>query len=122
MNIQEAVIIFDALSQETRLKAFRMLVKAGSKGLSAGYISGELGIAHNSLSFHLNHLCKSGVVFSKKEGRFMIYKADFDVITRLIAFIVTDCCRSDFANIYDDKEKECAIIKLSNLYVREKEV
>ena len=66
MDIQEAIIMFDALSQETRLSAFRMLVKAGTEGLAAGALSEELGTPHNTMSFHLNHLSNAGIVASRR--------------------------------------------------------
>ncbi len=121
MNIQKTLMIFDALSQETRLKAFRMLIKAGPQGLAAGKLSQEIGIAHNTMSFHLSHLCNAGIVSSKKEGRFMIYHADFEVFSQVIAFMVMDCCHPDYATTYDDENKECSIIELKNLYLAEKE-
>ncbi len=116
MDIQKALIIFDALSQETRLKAFRLLIKAGLKGLTAGDIGKELNIAHNTLSFHLSHLCKHGVISSKKEGRCMIYSAKLEIIHELVAFIVSDCCSTEFASIHDDDSEGCSIIKLTKLY------
>ena len=49
MDIKHAITLFDALSQETRLKAFRLLVKAGCTGLAAGALSERLGTPHNTL-------------------------------------------------------------------------
>ncbi|PCI21850.1 MAG: transcriptional regulator [Piscirickettsiaceae bacterium] len=116
MDIQEAIIIFDALSQETRLRAFRLLVEAGPSGLAAGVISGTLNVPHNTLSFHLNHLSNAGIIFSKKEGRSIIYSANFDITRDLIGFMVKDCCSEEFASIREDKINGCSIIKLSDFY------
>ena len=68
MDIQEAIIMFDALSQETRLRAFRLLVQSGPDGLAAGVLSEKLGTPHNTLSFHLNHLSNTGIISSRKKG------------------------------------------------------
>lgn len=114
MDIQESLIIFDALSQETRLMAFRLLVQAGPKGMAAGQLSQSLGIPHNTLSFHLNHLSNAGIVSSVKAGRSVIYSANFDAMNELIGFLVKDCCSSDMANIREDKKKGCSVIELSN--------
>ncbi|NND00970.1 MAG: helix-turn-helix transcriptional regulator [Gammaproteobacteria bacterium] len=114
MDIQEAIIMFDALSQETRLRAFRLLVQAGPDGLAAGVLSDELGTPHNTMSFHLGHLSNAGIISSRKEGRSVIYSANFDVTRNLIAFIVKDCCSVEFANIREDKKTGCSIIELSN--------
>ena len=113
MDIQEAIIIFDALSQETRLRAVRLLVEAGPSGLPAGTLSETLGTPHNTMSFHLNHLSNAGIITSRKEGRSVIYSANFDQIHDLIGFMVKDCCSAEFVNISEDKQKGCAIIELN---------
>ncbi len=114
MDIQEALIMFDALSQETRLRAFRLLVQAGPDGLAAGGLSEALGTPHNTLSFHLSHLSNAGVIASRKEGRSVIYSANFDITRDLIAFIVKDCCSAEFASIREDKQAGCSIIELAS--------
>jgi len=115
MDIQQATILFDALSQETRLGAFRLLVKAGPDGLAAGTLSASLGTPHNTMSFHLNHLSNAGIISSRKNGRSIIYTANFDVTRDLIGFIVKDCCSDKFANISENKRTGCSVIKLENI-------
>ncbi len=114
MDIQEAIIMFDALSQETRLSAFRLLVEPGTEGLPAGAISEKLGTPHNTMSFHLNHLSNAGIISSRKDGRSVIYSANFDVMRDLGGFMVKDCCSVEFASIREDKKKGCSIIELAN--------
>lgn len=114
MDIQNAIIMFDALSQETRLRAFRLLVKAGTEGLAAGLLSEQLGIPHNTLSFHLKHLANAGIVSSRKAGRSVIYSANFDVMRDLIGFMIQDCCSADFASIREDRRKGCSVIELAD--------
>ncbi len=80
MEINKAIVVFGALSQETRLRAFRLLVQAGPGGLAAGAISERLNTPHNTLSFHLNHLSNAGIVSSRRQGRSVIYSANFDTI------------------------------------------
>ena len=112
MDTQEAIILFDALSQETRLSAFRHLVEAGPEGLPAGAISEKLGTPHNTMSFHLNHLSNAGIVSSRRDGRSVIYSANFELMRDLIRFMVRDCCAVDFARIHEDKAKGCSVIEL----------
>lgn len=114
MDINESTIIFDALSQETRLRAFRLLVQAGPDGLPAGAISEELATPQNTLSFHLNHLSHAGIVSSRREGRSIIYMANFEMMRNLIDFLVKDCCSREVANIRKDKKKGCSIIELAD--------
>ena len=110
----DALTMFDTLSQETRLGAFRLLVKAGPKGLAAGALSDQMGTPHNTMSFHLSHLTHAGIISARREGRFVIYAANFEKIQDLIGFMVKDCCAAEFANIRDDKTKGCSIIELTN--------
>ncbi|MDZ7839866.1 MAG: metalloregulator ArsR/SmtB family transcription factor [Gammaproteobacteria bacterium] len=112
MDITRAITLFDALSQETRLKAFRLLVQAGPGGLAAGVLSEKLGIPHNTMSFHLHHLTHAGIVSSRKAGRSVIYSADFLLVRELIGFMVKDCCSSEVASIREDQATGCSIIEL----------
>ncbi len=65
MDIQKALIAFDALSQETRLRVFRLLVEYGPASTPAGALSEALSIPHNTLSFHLSHMSHAGLVESR---------------------------------------------------------
>lgn len=114
MDTNKAVIAFDALAHETRLKVFRLLVEYGMNGSPAGALSDALQMPHNTLSFHLNHMSHAGLVLSRREGRSIIYTANFEFFTGLIRYMVEDCCRVEFANIRDDKKRGCAVIELSN--------
>jgi ArsR family transcriptional regulator, arsenate/arsenite/antimonite-responsive transcriptional repressor len=95
MDMNAALTSFSALSQDTRLQAFRLLVNHGKQGLAAGRLSELLGIPHNTLSFHLSHLSHAGLVTSRKEGRSVIYYADLDTMQRLVRFLLKDCCAVD---------------------------
>ncbi len=106
--------MFDALSQETRLQAFRLLVQTGAGGLPAGSLSEALGTPHNTLSFHLSHLSNAGIVTSRKRGRSVIYSANYDAMRALIGFMVKDCCSVEFASIREDEQNGCSIIELAN--------
>ncbi|MDA0739391.1 MAG: metalloregulator ArsR/SmtB family transcription factor [Nitrospirae bacterium] len=114
MDIEKSTIVFNALSQETRLKAFRLLVEAGSDGLPAGAISEGLGTPQNTLSFHLTHLSNAGIVSSRRKGRSIIYMANFEMMRDLIGLLVKDCCSREVANIRQDKKKGCSIIELAD--------
>lgn len=114
MDTNHALQVFDALSQETRLKTFRLLVQAGPGGLAAGMLSEALGIPHNTLSFHLSHLSNAGIVRSLRRGRSVIYSANFDATHDLIEFLVKDCCSAEFASIREDERSGCSVIELAN--------
>ena len=81
-----------ALGHENRLAIFRLLVEAGPEGLSAGVIGERLGIAAATLSFHLAHLSRVGLISARQQSRFKFYSADFAAMDELIAFLTDNCC------------------------------
>lgn len=93
MESKTAVTALAALAQESRLAIFRCLVQAGAEGMPAGKLSAELGIPPSSLSFHLKELTHAGMVRSRQEGRFVIYQANYDAASALIAFLAENCCQ-----------------------------
>ena len=92
MENKTAVTALAALAQDTRLAIFRLLVQTGPEGLSAGKIGEALGIAPSSLSFHLKELAYANLVSSRQESRFVIYAANFQTMSELIAFLTENCC------------------------------
>lgn len=112
MDIHHSLMMFDALSQETRLRAFRLLVEAGPGGMAAGQLGEQLGAAHNTLSFHLSHLTNAGMVQSRKQGRSVIYSANFEAMQNLIEFLVKDCCRAEDTSFQRDRQSGCTTIEL----------
>ena len=88
----QAIDALAALAQEKRLAAYRLLVEAGPKGLPAGQIGQALELPPATLSFHLAHLARAGLVKSRQEGRFVIYNADFQNMNQLVGFLTENCC------------------------------
>ncbi|WP_131109736.1 ArsR/SmtB family transcription factor [Sulfuricystis thermophila] len=93
MNTSDAVQALAALAQETRLSIFRLLVEAGEAGMNAGAIAEALDLAPATLSFHIAHLARSGLVASRQEGRFIYYSANFAAMDELIAYLTDNCCQ-----------------------------
>lgn len=87
-----ALDAFSALSSESRLGIFRLLVQAGPEGRAAGDIAEALSIPASSLSFHLAHLTRAGLITQRRESRSLIYAANFDTMNALIAFMTENCC------------------------------
>lgn len=90
---KEAVIAaLSALAQETRLDIFRLLVEAGAQGMAAGRIGEALDLPSATLSFHLKELRTAGIVRSHRDGRSVIYAADYDAMGRVMTFLTENCC------------------------------
>ncbi len=92
MELKNALDGLSALAHEGRLKAFRLLVQAGVMGLPAGEVARRLDMAPSSLSANLNVLSHAGLVRSRRQGRSIIYTAEYDRMRDLLGFLVEDCC------------------------------
>jgi ArsR family transcriptional regulator, arsenate/arsenite/antimonite-responsive transcriptional repressor len=84
-----------ALAQPLRLKVFRALVVAGPRGLTPGAMSEGAGVPSATLSFHLKELMSSGLVTQQRDGRFLIYRADFERMNGLLAYLTENCCEGN---------------------------
>ncbi len=82
-----------ALAQPLRLQVFRALVVAGPQGLTPGAMSEGTGVPPNTLSFHLKELAHAGLVSQQRDGRYLIYRADFEQMNGLLAYLTQNCCR-----------------------------
>jgi len=96
MELTQAIDALSALAHETRLKVFRLLVEAGPEGLAAGRIGQELELPAPTLSFHLAHLARAGLIGSRQESRFVIYSADFDNMNQLVGYLTENCCGGQY--------------------------
>ena len=92
METQAAVSALSALAQETRLEAFRLLVEAGPAGLPAGEVASRLDIAPATLSFHLRTLLHAGLCGARRNGRSIVYAANFEAMGSLLGYLSDNCC------------------------------
>ncbi|WJR81581.1 helix-turn-helix domain-containing protein [Bradyrhizobium sp. NP1] len=92
MEKTDAVAALAALAQDNRLDVFRLLVQSGPEGMPAGAIADALGLAPNTLTFHFDRLRMAGLVTVRRDGRSMIYAAQFDKMNALVAFLTENCC------------------------------
>jgi ArsR family transcriptional regulator, arsenate/arsenite/antimonite-responsive transcriptional repressor len=92
MDKIDAVAALAALAQEHRLEVYRVLVQAVPEGMAAGEVASRLGIAPNTLSFHLDRLRHAGLVSVARQGRSLIYAARYETMTNLLAYLTENCC------------------------------
>jgi DNA-binding transcriptional ArsR family regulator len=93
MEKSQAVAALAALAQDSRLDVFRLLVEAGPEGMPAGQVAEALGLAPNTLTFHFDRLRSAGLVTVRREGRSMIYAAQYDAMNALLGFLTDNCCQ-----------------------------
>jgi len=91
METVAALNAFGALSQGTRLQAFRLLVKHEPEGLAAGDLARLLSVPANTLSAHLNVLTQARLVISERRSRSIIYRARLSELEDLVLFLLEDC-------------------------------
>jgi DNA-binding transcriptional ArsR family regulator len=110
MKSSQALAAFAALSQETRLAIFRLLIRDGSDGLPAGEIASRLVVQPSTLSFHVAALERAGLVTSRRLQRQIFYAPNFEDIRGLVTFLLEDCCggRPEIcADIFSDIQASC---------------
>jgi len=95
INSDQAVASLAALAQANRLAMFRLLVRSGDKGMAAGEIAEALGIAPNTLSFHLGQLSSAGLVASRREGRSIVYHVRTHGVLSLLNYLTENCCEGN---------------------------
>ena len=93
MNETDVVRSLAALAQDVRLRVFRALVVAGPDGLTPGDLSTQLSVPPNALSFHLKELSHAGLVSQERQGRNLVYRASFERMNALLAYLTQNCCQ-----------------------------
>jgi ArsR family transcriptional regulator, arsenate/arsenite/antimonite-responsive transcriptional repressor len=91
-NAEQVIEALGALAHEHRLALFRLLVQAGAEGMPAGAIAETLSLPNSSLSFHLAHLTRSGLIQQKRQSRSLIYTADYASMNELVGYLMENCC------------------------------
>ena len=92
INSSQVIEALGSLAQEHRLAVFRLLIQTGKSGLPAGAIAEALNIPNSSLSFHLAHLKRAELIEQRREGRSLIYTANYGAMNALVGFLMENCC------------------------------
>ncbi len=112
MRTNEAIAGLGALAQQTRLSVFRLLVRVGPVGLAAGSLAERVEVPATSLSFHLHALLQAGLVRQERQGRQLIYSANYARMDALIGFLTENCCglaaRRPTQNLQRDRHRRAS--------------
>jgi len=92
MDFDTAAKRLSELGNVTRLKAFRLLVRAGRPGLSIGELQKRLGVPASTLAFHLRALVAAGLVDQTREGRTIFCRQNVNALNETLAFVKQHCC------------------------------
>jgi DNA-binding transcriptional ArsR family regulator len=93
MKLSDVLRSLAALSQENRLRVFRALVTAGPVGSTPTVLARRLKLQPATLSFHLKELANAGLVTQQRNGRQLIYRADYARMSNLLAYLTENCCQ-----------------------------
>lgn len=96
---EHVVCALAALAHTQRLRIFRALVVAGPSGLTPSVLADQLGLARNTLSFHLKELSHAGLVSIEQQGRNLIYRADFTQMDGLLGYLTEHCCQGSICEV-----------------------
>lgn len=92
MTESHAVAALAALGNRTRLRLFKLLVRAGGKGANVGAIQRLLDIPATTLAHHLKTLMRAGLVEQERRGREAICTANFKAVNDVAAYVKAECC------------------------------
>lgn len=92
MKLERAASQLEAIGNPTRLRLYRILVRAGEEGLPVGHIQGKLGIAASTLSHHVKRLVETGLVTQERQATTLICRAHYPAMHGLINFLADECC------------------------------
>jgi len=92
MRSRQVIDALGALAHEHRLAIYRLLVTKGPEGLNAGAVADRVGLVPSSLTFHLQNLQRAGLISQRRDGRQLIYSADFGVMSALVGYLTENCC------------------------------
>jgi DNA-binding transcriptional ArsR family regulator len=81
-----------AMGTEPRLRIMRLLLSSHPDGLVVGDIQSELEIPGSTLSHHLEKLKNEELVRVRREGTYLYYWANTEVLRELLSFLYSECC------------------------------
>ncbi|MEC1680124.1 metalloregulator ArsR/SmtB family transcription factor [Bacillus mojavensis] len=86
-NLQQAIKIYKALGEPTRLKITRLLLNEANLCCSDIGIRLE-SIAGSTLSHHLKQLTDCGLLSTYKEGTYIYYSLDRELIRKYAPYVM----------------------------------
>lgn len=92
MQEEQAAQGLAALGNRTRLRLYRLLVRAGQDGLNVGDLQRHLGVPASTLAHHLATLARAGLVSQERAGREVITRADYAAMRALVGYLTEECC------------------------------
>src|SRR6202167_600687 len=84
--------MLSAMGTEHRLRIVSLLLSAHPDGMVGGEIGSELDIPSSTLSHHLEKLKNEDLVSVRREGTYLWYSANTEILQELLGFLYAECC------------------------------
>jgi DNA-binding transcriptional ArsR family regulator len=89
---QMAADALAALGNRTRLRLFKLLVRAGREGANVGTLQRLTGIPATTLGHHLGTLADAGLLGQERRGRECICTANYKAVAEVLDYVREECC------------------------------
>src|SRR3546814_16858694 len=90
MKLERAAAQLEALGNPTRLKIYRVLVRAGAEGLPVWRIQEKLAIPGSTLSHHCKRLIETGLLTQERQATTLICRARYPALQSLIGYLADE--------------------------------
>jgi ArsR family transcriptional regulator len=91
MKVDDAAACLEVLGNPTRLKIYRLLVRAGADGMAVGRLQEKLDTAGSTLSHHLKALIGAGLVTQTRAGTTLTCRSDGGRMREVIDYLLKEC-------------------------------
>jgi DNA-binding transcriptional ArsR family regulator len=95
LDYDTAASLFSQLGNQTRLKIVRELVRVGKSGMAVGEIQKKLGTPNSTLSHHINHLKRVGLIRQTRESTVLRCFIEYKRIENIVKFLTKECCAAE---------------------------
>jgi ArsR family transcriptional regulator, arsenate/arsenite/antimonite-responsive transcriptional repressor len=89
---QTAADALAALGNRTRLRIFKLLVRAGPEGANISTLQGLLRIPPTTLAHHVASLAQANLMRQERRGREVICTANYKALFGVLEYVKDECC------------------------------
>lgn len=89
---QVAADALAALGNRTRLRIFKLLVRAGRDGTNVGTVQRMLGVPATTLAHHISTLTQANLIAQERRGREVICTANYKAVNEVLEYVRAECC------------------------------
>lgn len=108
MTEREAALRLSALGNETRIRLFRALVRAGRSGLTVGELQRRLQVPASTMAHHIGALVRADLILQERQGREVVCRAGLDSVRELVAYLTEACCAEELGADLDGDRRSTA--------------